>query len=281
MKIIPLKTVEREELLAGLAFGLLAGLAFALSAWLSDALALANANAYYPWIKLIIGGIPAILVGVLVGWLAVRIDSILLRLLTWTLTGLLYTWWASHVPFEGFYTVLGILSPAVQKMVAYPFVINAATRAVIAMLVGGGVGFGAGLLQTMLSDSVLNADSPFGKALPVLFWMAIFAVAGLTTNNLINQQLRDPVVAMDQLVQFSLDNEGKQVSPQVARDMHVGSLNAIQAALHQPRKLILSKYDDLMTMTEVLINFGGSWARCSVINSEEGISQPSYCELVQ
>ncbi len=281
MKIIPLKPVEREELLTGLAFGLFSGLAFTLSAWLSDGLALAGANAYYPWSKLLIGGIPAILVGALVGWLAVRLDSVFLRLLIWTLTGLLYTWWASHVPFEGFYTALGILSPSVQKMVAYPFVINAATRGVITMLVGGAVGFGAGLFQTLLSDSVVNADSPFGRVLPVLLWMGIFAVAGLTANNLINQQLRGPVVAMDKVVQFSLDNEGQQVSSQVARDMHVGSLNAIQSVLHQPRKLILSKYDDLMTMTEVLINFGGSWARCSVINSEEGISQPSYCELVQ
>lgn len=275
-------TIRQEKAQLGMRFGFIAGLAFIFAAWLPDALELMNAHAMMPWAKMILGALPVLVIFTFIGWYTARMDKALLNILLWILTSAAAGWFGGHLPYEGLTWMLRLFSPETASRVSYPFHEGMAARVTIVILICAGVGLIGGTLEGMLLDNAYSGRSPFARTLPLLIWVVVFVTGASMLDNMIQQPLRGPVTAINDLINFRLQNEQQPVSKEVARAMHLAALDPIRQKLHQPRQLILSEYDDIMVMTRILIHFeDGSWARCTVMadqSSQPYTQQPSYCE---
>lgn len=258
----------------GLLFGLLAGAAFAFTAWTIDAVALGKAHAYWFWLKLALGGSASLVIGAAAGWLVVRINRTAVTFLLWLLVGVSFGWLAAHVPFEGVSTVLERFAPALATLVRYPFTEGPQYRSFLTLVTTIGIGAFTGLLFWPLVDALRQAGSPVGRLFPAIIWIALFAGAGAVADNMMNKPLREPVVAVDSLVQFVTMHDASAISSKEARELHVAALNGVKDLLPRPRRLMLADYDNTIVMTNVLIDFGGTWAHCSVTAGQLGFCEP-------
>ncbi|MEN6408492.1 MAG: hypothetical protein ABFD44_02110 [Anaerolineaceae bacterium] len=278
-------SVTHEKARLGLRFGLIAGLAFSLAAWLPDALQLMNAHAVLPWAKMLMGAIPVVAIFSFAGWFTARMEKVWINLLTWVITASATGWYSGHLPYEGMTLALRVFSPEVASRVAYPFHEGMATRVVIIVAVSAVVGLIAGALEGLLLDNAYNAASPFTRIISLLIWAVIFSASAFVLDSMIEQPLRGPVTAINDLINYGLKDEVQPYGKETRRALHLGALSAIQNELHQPYKLVLAEYDDIMVTTRVLIHFDdGVWATCTVMadqSTQPYLQQPSYCETVE
>ncbi len=269
------EAVRAEKLRFGLFYGLIAGLVYSFIAWGYDAILLARSNAMLPWLQWIIGGIPCLLLGALAGWLTYRINNFLASFVIWLLTGAAFAWLAGHVPFDLASAAIGIVDPSARQLIDYPVVLGAQLRMVIIFVAVIVLSVIAGLLEIGLVEGSTEFPAPIGRFLPMVLWIALFFLAGLAAENNITQDLRQPVQNTNSLIQFAIDHRGQTVDPKLAAEMHLGAVRDLAGLMDRPRRLLLTRYDELMFDTTVVIDFGGQWATCSVFNA-----QPSYCKPV-
>jgi hypothetical protein len=91
---------------------------------------------------------------------------------------------------------------------------------------------------------------------------------GKTTDSLLNKNLRDPILSVDRVIEFALENEGKEVPSEVARKMRLFALNQVSEAVTSQRTLILSNFDEMMGQVDVLVDFNGHWVKCITIYNQ-------------
>jgi len=102
----------------------------------------------------------------------------------------------------------------------------------------------------------------------------LFAVAGSAADFYINQPLRKPILAVHELIQNGIQNEITPFSPRQVAQMRLRALGGIQGLIDTPYKLYIGGYDlEYMDTFNVLVDFEGSWAQCSVL-----IDSPSICK---
>ncbi len=111
--------------------------------------------------------------------------------------------------------------------------------------------------------------------MPLLVCSVIMLINGTIVDNLNNEPLRSAVLAMNDTIQFSLAHQGQEVDGTLARAWHISSLQAVQEVISQPRKLIVSGYDQWLGQIHVLIRFGNRWVDCIV-----SYNQPSFCKYL-
>jgi hypothetical protein len=134
----------------------------------------------------------------------------------------------------------------------------------------------AGLLQIPLSDSAVFSTSFLGKLVPILVSLVLMAIAGtIVDNGLINQPLRDAIVATDNTILFITDNRGKEVDKAEARGMHTGAFRAIDDSVTAEHKLIVSGYDALLGEINILVKFERDRVECQVF-----YNQPITCKVL-
>jgi hypothetical protein len=267
--------VKAENQRIGLAFGVLMGFAFVLGAWGSDAYQMWQASAQLPWLRLALGAVLVVPLAGLVGWLVALSDSALVGLLCWLGAGVLFSYWAGHIPYELFSGVVGKLIPDFQGLPIYPFNESALTRLwTAAGLAGVLLGIG-GAMQTIAVDSARATSNIYRRFFSFLVCLPFFIGAGILVDLLIQRPLRQPVVVVNDLIQLALDTEEHPVDKDTARSLHLGALKSISSLLHQPRRLIMGDFDlESLDSGRVLVNFNGEWVRCWVI-----AGQPSFCQL--
>jgi hypothetical protein len=99
-------------------------------------------------------------------------------------------------------------------------------------------------------------------------------VSGAITDSLNNQPLREPLVNLDNTIQFSLNARGKEVDPKAAREVHLASLRDVLNVVSQSRRMIVSRYDRSLENVYVVINFNGNWVECSTAFNHPLICKP-------
>jgi hypothetical protein len=110
----------------------------------------------------------------------------------------------------------------------------------------------------------------------LFFGIPFFILAGFINDGQVNQTVRNPFIAVDKLVTFALEHRGETIDPQLALDMHYGSLRELEDILDHPQVLMLSDYDQAtMVSTMVDLNFSGTWGRCSVVNKHVTMCWPT------
>lgn len=281
MKLYTTETLSaRPEVLRakhayGVWFGIALGLIFSIFAWGIDAYRLEQINGLYPWIKFVGGALPCMLVGGLTGWLAARLDKPVLALLLWALAAFFFAWLTVSLPLQIVPRVLSWLEPDIKGLLHYTYYEEFSSRVGVAyvwLVIFMAV---SGLLQIPLSDSAIFATSFFGKISPMLVVLVLMAISGSIIDSLNNELLRGPIDSLNNSVQFSLDNQGKEIDPAVSRRMHLGALRTVRDVITPERKYIVSGYDAFLEQVQVLARFEEAWVECNLI-----VNQLINCEQV-
>jgi hypothetical protein len=131
-----------------------------------------------------------------------------------------------------------------------------------------------GLLQLTIVDQSVPAVSPAGRLTAYFVFVPIVLLASAMVSDMINQQMRAPLLATNQLIQFVIDHQNTKVDPIIARQMQLSTIDPIASLIDRPRRLFLGKYDETFSQIDVLIDFGGEWVDCTTVSL-----QPVYCQI--
>ena len=255
--------IKREKRINGILFGLAAGLSLSIGIWGLDAIMLSQAHAQWAWLKFLIGTPFVLLAGAVAGWLTARFDNGLLGAIIWLLTSLGMVWFASHVPFQGLSLVIGYFKPEFAGLDIYPFVESARARmSFLYIVVGVLVAIGGGF-EMFFVEAATRTSSWYARIFNLMTCAIIFIPAGLAVDNLINASLREPLVGVNELIQFGLKAETTPVTIQEKRAMGLSSIAPFGELIHKPYYLYLGTYDpESLSEASVYIDFDGEWGTC-------------------
>jgi hypothetical protein len=215
--------------------------------------------------------------GSVTGWLSAKLSKALFSVIFWLVATSIYAWLIVNLPLVILPKVLVLLEPETSGLLNYVYFDNFGSRIGVAYTWIAIFILLAGLLQIPLSDSAVFSSSLFGKIAPFFVVIALMATAGtIVDNGLINEPLRGSTVAIDNTIQFILDNQGKEVDNTEARRMHTGAFRAIQDSITQQRKLIVSSYDGELGQINILVIFEKDLVDCQVF-----YNQPISCKIIE
>lgn len=268
------KKALRQKGITGLVYGLLAGLGFAFFAWGIAAFRLAGAHASAPWLQFFLGGLLCMAVGGMAGWLTARSDNSLIGVLCWLAAGVFFALIAGHLPFEGLSLSVPLFTPELQDT-SYPYPENMRSRMVVVYILVVICSGLAGALENVIVDASRSTSTPVAGALTLLLVIPFFALAGWVVSDYVIQPLTDPLVAVDDLLQFSFQVGDGPVDPKVSAEKHYKALGAIKHLIREPYQLYLGGYDSTFFESfTVYINFAGQWANCTVFSNMVGVCKP-------
>jgi hypothetical protein len=244
--------------------GVLASLAFALTAWGLHSLALASAHAALPWVPLQVGGVFALLVGAIIGWISGRSKSKELGFLAWISGGIVLAWLVYYQSTQGYSIAMQAFSPATSQDIAYQLPILPAGKLLIAyggMLLAGLLG---ALLVRRMSNSSRLTSSPNRGWIAAL--IVTYAVGGFIVDTCINRPIREPILQLNQAI----------------LEQHIDG-TAKAALLDHPQAYQLYLADPNPqgeAMTEVWVQSGDLWAKCTFQATTTATCDLQTAELV-
>lgn len=267
--------MSRKKQMAGLLYGLAAGLAFAIFAWGIDALLLTRAHGAYTRVKFLPGIVICALSGALVGWLSMLVQRVWFTMLIWLGQALFFAHLILWLPLKVAPELIKIFNPALGEFLRYPYYPELQQNLWFGFVFIAAVSIVCALLEGILIDQALFSSGKFALIVPLVVAGMAFALIGKTTDTLLNKNLRDPILSVDKVIEFTLQNEGKEVPAETARKMRLFAFNQVEKAVTSERTLILSNFDEMMGQVDVLVDFDGQWVKCPVI-----WNQVSVCSLV-
>jgi hypothetical protein len=256
----------------GIFFGVVVGLAFVAATWGFDAIVLARAHAYQPWLKLIVGVLVCAPVGGLAGWVAALLEKPVLSVLVWLGAVGVFAWLSTANSFQIFPALVVNMNPDFASFINYSIETDLATRTYFIyfwVAIFGGL---VGVLQIPLSERAVFSTSAGAKLFSLLLPVAIVVLCGIYVDNYNNEPLRSPIVSENRVVEFAIETRGQNVDPALAREMRRYAIRDIEDWLGQPYFFIVSSFDSDLGQVHVYANFGGKWADCPV-----NYAQPSIC----
>jgi hypothetical protein len=273
-------TPDKEHLLKvrrqkfGFSYGAVAGLAFAVALWGLDGYLLSGSHALFPWMKLAVGGILTTLTGGLAGWLATRFEKTLIGILFWMAASGLLALFTVSVPLVLAPRLTGVLQPQINSLLLYTTYDNLPTMVSVAF---GWIIISAiviAVIQIPMLDQAVFSISGFGKVKPHILCAILMLISGSVADSLNNKPLRDPILGLDETIQFMLDTRGQEIDPAVSREKHLASFRTIQDDIQESRSLVVSRYDRFLENVQVLVNFNGQWVECSTFYGAPLTCQP-------
>jgi hypothetical protein len=267
------KSLLRSKKFVGMLYGMVAGLAFSIFAWGIDAVLLASSHGALPWVKILPGLIFCVLSGGLVGWLTIRFESHLLALALWVALAFFFSRLIIWIPLKITPIIIRLLDSDLGAYLKYPYYDSLNQNAWFSFGAIVIVALICGLLEINLVEQALFSSGSFAVLVPLLLCFFGFALVGKTSDSMLNQQIREPVLAVDDLLQFAVENIDQEVPGDVARSMHLGATNTIKDYLPLERRIIMSNFDESIGQVDVLVDFSGIWVRCTAI-----YSQVTYCK---
>ena len=259
-----------------LKLGAISGLAFSLALWAYEAVVLTQAHVGYPWIPLLIGTVLCVLVCTLAALLTLLLNRALLGILFWVLAARLIAELALYLPLKIAPVLMIFLEPGLRpRLPVYP--INSTLQTWTGLgTVWLAIFLGMlGLLQLTLVDQGVPATTAAGRLTPYFIFIPVMVIASVMSSYMINEQLRAPLLATNDAIQFAIDHQDASVDPLLAREMHMSTINTVSDLINRPRRLFLGKYNDSFTQVDVLIDFNGDWVDCNT-----AYSQPVNCNPV-
>lgn len=270
---IDFDSVLAEKQRNALGYGVAAGIFFALATWGYDAFLLATSHAIYPLTTLILGLLLCSLLGAAAGWLTYRVNNFAAALALWVLAGIGYAWLAGHLPLEIVPKLLSLVNPTLGSMLHYPAASSLVGRAWIIQVVVISLSGIAGLLEITFVDSTASSPALIGRYFPMIFWAALFILAGFAPESNLTATMRKPVQNVDALIGYAADHPEIPLSTATDPNHRLPALLDIQPDLQQPRQLILSSIDEDLYSATVIVRFQSGWAVCNVSNGD-----PVYCK---
>jgi hypothetical protein len=134
--------------------------------------------------------------------------------------------------------------------------------------------FIAGLIFENASDSIRNSQGIISRILAGVFLFAFFAGAGFTADSNFNNELRIPLVAMNEKLDYVHSVDTESLSDYQQRLLR--RYTKLDVDLEGERKLVIGSFDQFMSSIKVLINFEGDWVVCNVMSG-----RPSSCNEIK
>jgi hypothetical protein len=245
----------------GAFYGFVIALAFAAWNWGIDSWLLSRAHAFDPWLKFAIGALLCVPVGILAGWLVMRLENGLLAVVIWLAGALFFAWVSVALPFQ-IAPWLMETRHALPGGITHPGGQDLLTRIGLAFAWVAIFVLVAGLLELPMGESAAFSTSLFGRFGPSLLCIVLMGISGFMVDGLNNQPLRDALVLTDQTIQFMVDHLGQQVDPALARANHLAGLRTIADIVENSRHLAVGQFDRELGQIHILVDFGGQWADC-------------------
>ena len=263
-----------KKQLLGCLYGATAGLVFALAAWGIDAFLLAQSNVKHPLINFIPAILILVVVGILVGWLSVKVDKGWLTLILWLGFGILCTWLVTWLPVHGRGLVLKNIAPELANLIKFPELDSLGQLWFFGLFVIALPSLIAGILEGILVEQALGSSSKSGVLILLLASLFFFGVAGRAADHLVNEKFREATLVTDSLIQFGSENYGEEVDKTLARKIHLSALNEIGDMILRPYKITIIEYENTLGRIELLVDFDGEFAICTVF-----YAQPVRCRI--
>ncbi len=258
----------------GLLYGFAAGLAFAFFAWGLDAILLFRAHAAFPWVKFLPGLLICLLTGGLVGWLTMRFQKGWLTIPLWLALAYLFVKLTIWLPIQISPVIIRFFDKQLGDQLVYPvyaefeqyFIFGFIATAIAAVI--------CGLLENVLIEQSRFSSGKIAAVIPLVICFLSFSLVGNSNDSMLNNFMRKPVRVVDNLLQFSVDNAGKEVAPELARAMHLAALKPIESIMQSKRRLIIQTYDQTLYQMNVLIDFDGYRAECMTVFDQVTVCKP-------
>lgn len=254
--------------MAGLVYGLSAGLAFAVFTWGFDAVQLMRANAAYPWVKFIPGLVLCLLSAGLAGWLSTKVERAWAALLFWSLLALLFAHLVVWLPIVITPKLIGLSNPALGEFLNYPFYPSLNQNIWVGFVIIIIAAVICGLLQNLLLEQALFSSGSFAIIVPLIVSFLAFSVVGSSSDELLNKKFREAIQQVDEIIVFTLDNAGQEVSSEEALKMRQFVFSKVDELITEERGLILSNFDETLGQIDILVDFNGHWVKCPVIYNQ-------------
>jgi len=259
----------------GLFFGLLAGATLLVVTYGIDGWILARADGGLPWTKTLLGAAFVLLPLALLSWLSIRLRRALPSGILWLVAGALFGWLAAQITFRLLPLILEHWTPDAPRLIAYDFSVGPSTRGLLSSIFCGAVFFVAGLLVRDLADGWRLPAYPASRAITILVWVGLFALAGGVVDGFVNRPLRIPIVTVDKLIDYRLSNPDWK-GTETAKLLHASVLSPAEDLLPLQHRLVVEDHDETVTTIRVLVDFEGSWIECTLFGSE-----PIFCQTVE
>ena len=265
--------IRRQRL--GIIYGLIAGVTYSLAAWGFDGITLAKLHVAYSWIKFLPGLVFCSLIGSLVGWVSIRISKGLVTIALWIVFGLMLVWLTFWLPYKFSPFLLKVLKPSLIDWIDYPMVANVNQFRIVGIIVIALPVIICGLMENNLVDVALMSSHKGTLLSFVLVCGLIMGLAGFAGDDLTNKHFREPIQALDDLFQFAIDNQGKELDKLLFRQKRMRTVEGLEDILPRSRRLTLIAFDEHLGQMDILVNFEGVWVKCTTI-----YSQPIMCKQV-
>jgi hypothetical protein len=257
-------------------FGVISGLTFSLSLWCYETILLSRAHVAYAWIPLVVGTLLCVLACTLAAGLTYLANRALLGIVFWLLAALLVAELTIALPLRITPWLMKLIEPGLRPLLpVYPY--NEMVRAwELGCSIWLAIFFAmSGLLQLTLVEQAARAPAPASRLTPYFVCIPIMLLASTLTSNIVNEQLRAPLIALNDVIQFAVDNQGKPVDPILAGHQHLSTMRTFSDLITRPRRLFLGSFDGAYGQVEVLVDFSGTWVNCTTVNS-----QPVFCQTL-
>lgn len=263
---------ERRKLKLGLLYGLFCGVAFVIFAWGIDAFLLFQAHATHSFLKFIVGLMICVPVSMWVGQMTMKQGSHLLSLVLWVMMGVVFSWLVIWLPMDGTKAIMGEINPGLANLLQYGKVSDLWQYRIFVSILILPAAIISGLLEINLVEQALLNPYASGIVTMALVGVVLFGIAGSGCDHLINNNFREPILVVDDLLDFARQNLGEEVPPEVARKKHLSSVRQIGDILNHPHRLTLGGYDQFLGQMEVLVRFDQVLVQCTTI-----YGQPANC----
>jgi hypothetical protein len=131
------------------------------------------------------------------------------------------------------------------------------------------------LIENILIDQALFSTGKVVLAIPIVVCALCFSLAGNAIDGLFNRSIREPIQAVNKLMQFAVDNLDKEVSAETSRFMRLAAVKTIREYLPRERSLILSNFDQSFGQIDVLVDFDGYWVKCTTVYNQVTFCKPA------
>lgn len=248
--------------------GLIAGIVYSIFAWGIDAYLLTRSHYSLPWLKLLVGALPSILIILLTAWLATKLNNVVSKTVLWMIAATCLSILISFITFQGTEMAYKLLLPDVSQKISYLVPEGIRSRLVVIVIMTNILFILGGLLIDSASEAVIVSSGLFGWIFPILFCLAFFAGAGFTADSNFNTELRSNILALEeQIIEVSL-LDASNLTEREERMIH--RFTKLDVNLRGPRKLLIVNFDETFSQTDVLINFDGIWTQCLALNGMVG-----------
>lgn len=259
----------------GIIYGATAGLAFAVVSWGWDGYILSGSHAYFPWIMLIVGMIFCAFIGGIAGWLTAWSQSSVFGVVFWFISSLFFAWVMVALPLQINPYIVSKIDPQLGSLLNYEKDIEFWFRFGVSLAWITPFTLIIGVMQLPITEPAVFSISIFGRIAPLLFCIVVMTIGGVFTDNLINSHFRDGIVALDNTIQFVLDNKNNQnIDTALSRKVHARSLSTVEEYVQESRRLFVSSFDSSLGELHILVKFDTQWIDCSVL-----YNQPVSCKL--